>query len=212
MPRCHVWRKRASCALTSTTLSVIAWTVRGSAAAPSDQIREAIRQGLPRYDAKIHANHLAAQNAATVSVPQEAEDDSINLDADKATIALPRMIVRSTKEETATPAVTLPRIVVRPSLNNVKIEELLTPAARDAALVKKHLSSFDRNFLNRFTLPWFGRSRESRARNAEAVEAAASQLNAIADLIERESGEDADSEEQKKLKKLYLEAYISRPK
>ena len=36
--------------------------------------------------------------------------------------------------------------------------------------------------------------------------------NAIADLIEREGGDNADPEEQKKLRKLYLETYLSRPK
>ncbi|HTO03119.1 MAG TPA: hypothetical protein VL069_05420 [Opitutus sp.] len=150
-----------------TSLSVFAWIGRGSAAAPSDQIRDAIRQGLPRYDPKIRETHVAVQTAAITSALQETDDDPVDLNTDKPPVSLPRMIVRSTKKEAATPAVTVPRIVVRPSINNVKIEELLTPAERDAQLVKKHLSSLDRNFLNRFTLPFFGRSRESRAKRRQ---------------------------------------------
>lgn len=179
-----------------------------AAANSSDEMRDAIRQTLPRYDPKIRAADLASQ--PTETPPSESATEMSIADSGEPPVSLPRIVVRSRQEET--PAVTLPRILVRPPVNNVKIDEMLTPAARDAQLVKKHLSSLDRNFLNRFTLPFFGRSKESRARNAEAIDAAASQLNAIADLIEREGGEDADPEEQKKLKKLYLETYLSRPK
>jgi hypothetical protein len=179
-----------------------------AAASSSAAMRDAIRQTLPRYDPKIRADHLAAPPMKTPL--SEPTTEGLSVEPGEPLVSLPRIIVRSTQEET--PAVTLPRIIVRPPVNNVKIDEMLTPAARDAQLVKKHLSSFDRNFLNRFTLPFFGRSKESRAQHAEAIEATASQLNAIADLIEREGGEDADPEEQKKLKKLYLETYISRPK
>jgi hypothetical protein len=100
----------------------------------------------------------------------------------------------------------------RPSRNKVEIEEHLTPAAKDAQLVKKHLSSLDRDVLNRFTLPLFGRSRESRARSAEAVESTARQLNALAEVIEKDAALGADPAEQEKLRKLYLELYMARPK
>jgi hypothetical protein len=40
----------------------------------------------------------------------------------------------------------------------------LTPAARDVELVKTYITPFDRYFLNRFTLPIFGISKEARAR------------------------------------------------
>ena len=66
--------------------------------------------------------------------------------------------------------------------------------------------------MNRFTLPLFGRSKESRAREHEAIQSAAVQLNTIADLIQREGAEGRDPAEQKKLKELYLDLYIARPK
>ena len=40
----------------------------------------------------------------------------------------------------------------------------LAPSARDVELVKTYITPFDRFFLNRFTLPIFGISREARAR------------------------------------------------
>jgi hypothetical protein len=40
----------------------------------------------------------------------------------------------------------------------------LTPEARDVVLVKTYITPFDRFFLNRFTLPIFGISKEARAR------------------------------------------------
>ena len=124
----------------------------------SDAIRDAIRLTLPRYDPRIRADHLATLPKETPR--SEPETEVLSVEPGEPAVSLPRIIVRSTQEET--PPVTLPRIIVRP-LNDVKIEEMLTPAARDAQLVKKHLSSLDRNFLNRFTLPLFGISKEARA-------------------------------------------------
>jgi len=40
----------------------------------------------------------------------------------------------------------------------------LTPEAKDVELVKTYITPFDRYFLNRFTLPIFGISKEARAR------------------------------------------------
>jgi precorrin-6B methylase 1 len=78
--------------------------------------------------------------------------------------------------------------------------------------VKKHLSTFDRSFLNRWKIPFIGKSNISRAKDAEAIESSARQLDVIADLIQSKTGEPRDPEEEKKLKKLYLETFMTRPK
>jgi hypothetical protein len=56
-------------------------------------------------------------------------------------------------------------VIVRDNrLPRIDEKEWLTPKALDAMLVKEYLSDFDREFLNRFTLPLFGISKEARAR------------------------------------------------
>jgi hypothetical protein len=175
--------------------------------APSTPVHKAIREGLPRYDPNIREAHLSALNKATA--PAESPTDG---QPDRGVISLPRIVVRPAGDQSQRPAAPLPRVAVKPSVNKVQLEPFLTGPARDAQLVKKHFTSFDRNFLNRFTLPLFGRSKESRALEHEAIQSAAVQLNTIADLIQREGAEGRDPAEQKKLKELYLDLYIARPK
>ncbi len=57
-----------------------------------------------------------------------------------------------------------PVIVKDNRLPRIDEKEWLTPKALDAMLVKEYLTPFDRDFLNRFTLPLFGISKEARAR------------------------------------------------
>lgn len=57
-----------------------------------------------------------------------------------------------------------PVIVKENRLPRVDEKEWLTPKALDAALVKEYLSDFDREILNRYTLPLYGVSKEARAR------------------------------------------------
>ena len=56
-------------------------------------------------------------------------------------------------------------VIVRDNrLPRIDEKEWLTPKALDDLLVKEYLTPFDREFLNRFTLPLFGISKEARAR------------------------------------------------
>jgi hypothetical protein len=57
-----------------------------------------------------------------------------------------------------------PVIVKDNRLPRIDEKEWLTPKALDDLLVKEYLTPFDREFLNRFTLPLFGISKEARAR------------------------------------------------
>jgi hypothetical protein len=122
------------------------------------------------------------------------------------------MTVRARQDGTPEPALQLPRILVRPPVKELPPEEFETPAERDARLVKKHLTAFDRLFLNRFTLPLFGIRKESRAREQEAVERTAKQLDEVATILELTQQEQGDSEEAKKLRELYREVFMARPK
>jgi hypothetical protein len=129
----------------------------------------------------------------------------------KDVITLPRMVVHGAPD-LAKPATssTLPRMHVRPAGKDTPADPFETPAARDARLVKKHLSAFDRLFLNRFNL--FGVSKEQRARQAEDVEQTARQLDDIADLLELNQRDGRNSAEDRKLREAYLDAFVARPK
>jgi hypothetical protein len=57
-----------------------------------------------------------------------------------------------------------PVVVSGDKLPRIEEKEWLTPKAWDGVLVKQYLTDFDRNLLNRYTLPIFGVSQEARAR------------------------------------------------
>ena len=79
--------------------------------------------------------------------------------------------------------------------------------------MQKHLSAFDRLFLNRLKLPLlFGTSNEKRARDAEAVEQSARRLNEISELVTLSDTGEPETKEDRELKKAYLDAFVSRPK
>ncbi len=76
----------------------------------------------------------------------------------------------------------LPRLVTPSSQKDVVFEPFITPEAKAELLVEKHLSVFDRLFLNRFDI--FG-SNKDRAGKAEDREQFAFAMNSIAEGIEQ---------------------------
>lgn len=185
-----------------------------SLAGAETPIKSAIRDGLPKYDPKIRENFLTAQAAApAVVTPAPVEEKSpVAEPSPESSVLLPRIIVRAPAgKQKSEPLVVLPRLVVRPRAKEEAPDAFATPAARDAALVKKHLSVLDRKVLNRFTLPLFGISKEKRARQIEAAAHSAAELNKISETLEMSDVEGADPEEQKRLRQLYLDAFIARP-
>lgn len=183
--------------------------------AASESMREAIRARLPHYDpdlraspaAKAPADGAAAYGAKPNEVPANPSPQPTG-----DPLALPRMTVRARQGAKPEPALQLPRIVVRPAVKELPPEEFETKEGRDARLVKKHLTTFDRLFLNRFTLPLFGIRKEKRAREAEAVEQTAKQLDEVATILEITQQEQGDSAEAKKLQELYRDVFMARPK
>jgi hypothetical protein len=124
------------------------------------------------------------------------------------TIQLPEVVVEAPRGKLKP----VPRVPETPPPNRVEIEPFASPKERDAQLVRRHLTRLDRDVLNRFALPLVGKSREKRAREAEAITQNARQLNSLADLIEYLEGQGTSAEEIEQLKRLYLEMYLARPK
>ena len=192
-------------------------------AAPDvESVRNDIRVGLPKYNPKIRENHLAQQeamhraadSATQYGVKQGATESLPTSDVPGKTITLPRIVVRPRDASSESePAVQLPRIVVRPAEKDVPPAGFETPDAKAERLMEKHLSTFDRKFLNRLKLPPFcGTSNEQRARDAEAAEQSARRLNEISELVERSDTGEPETKEDRELKKAYLDAFVFRPK
>lgn len=189
---------------------VLTWTPVAGAA--SDHVAQAIRSGLPTYDSRVRES---APIAPPVPVNEHTHRDrSATDEAEPPAVVLPRIVVRPTFKQIAPPpALALPRTKPRPAPGREPpVDPFMSPEAKAAALVKKHFTPFDRQVLNRFTLPLFGTSKEKRAQQAEAVEQGARQLGAIADLAELASLAGEGRAEQKKLKELYLDAFVGRAK
>ena len=98
----------------------------------------------PRLSAEITAQ-LTARLPVWSPPPPEKKDAAPPPPADPDVVQMKPVIVRGDR---------LPR---------VEEKEWLTPKARAGVLTKEYLSDFDRSFLNRFTLPLFGISKEARA-------------------------------------------------
>ena len=99
-----------------------------------------IRSLLPDYSPAEHARAEAAKAAEAARAAAATNDPDV--------VILPLLTVRE-------------RAVQR-----MEEEALYRQGAFDEELVKRELSAFDRYFLNRFTLPLFGISKEARARAA----------------------------------------------
>lgn len=224
MSCCGVWTvPRVGACVVLITLVNAARTRAG--AATGSAVREAISAGLPKYDAKVRAAHLANDETARVEEGEVADTVAaygVKADASSAAgaasaeeiVILSRIVVQpggGAEAANVEPTVRLPRLVVRPK-EGAAAEEFETPAARDERLVKKHLSALDRLVLNRFSL--FGKSKEQRAREAEAIEQQAWVLGEVAELIEfsQETGGEGETAEERELRELYLDVFVSRPK
>lgn len=198
---------------TAITLAAFMGQPDGVAAeADKAKRRTEVRALLPHYDPAIRENYLAAQARIPADSAVKTASGTTSSDSSQPVVSLPRIIVRPNQSNSTSPKKPLPRMRVQAPVKDIPPDGFLTPEADAARLVEKHLSRFDRFFLNPFTLPLIGESKESRARKAEAIERAAVQLNTIVDLLEAEGSEPRDSAEQKKLKDLYYDAYVNRPK
>ncbi len=138
---------------------------------------EALRAKLPDYSPAEH-DRAVAEEEAKAKARAEALAAAA---ADPDLVILPDMTVMEKQQQ------------------RMAEESLYRKGAYDKELVKRELSEFDRYFLNRFTLPLIGISKEARAReaylarkNAELQDRMARLNRMVAKLDEREAREFRD--------------------
>lgn len=222
MPRPAFIVAPTSLAAVAMVAILACWVLRNPTRAAGSTVRDGIRDTLPKYDPKIREAHLSELGKAAEPPESGAEvygvkpgstDTLPSSDTSGEVITLPGMIVLPIDNTAkAKPAIQLPRLVVRPVGDDVEADQFETPASRDERLIKKHLSPLDRKFFNRFTIPFMGVTNAQRARDAEAAAQAARRLNEISDLIELGSEGKPQTEEDRKLQKVLLDAFVRRPK
>jgi hypothetical protein len=183
----------------------------------------AIRDRLPKYDEirvdvpKVSAPPVTEPAAQTSDPVQpvaagveplaatttEQKQNGTPVELDTMTITSTRLL----EHKTVVTLIPVPRLQ-----KDVNVDPFLTGAARDEALIKKHLSPLDYAVLNRFYLPLLGQSIEVRARQAEEALHWTLQLNEFADQMSVMKAAGTSEEELKKLKEEYYKLYMMRPK
>lgn len=183
----------------------------------SEEMRAVLREALPKYDPNAKAAAQPGSAKATRDSKSRGKPGlsdktaSAGSPTNQAPVVLPRMIVRPTDSLPA-PPMAVPQLRVTRPAKDLPAGEFETDAARSERLVKKHLTDFDRLFLNRFTLPLFGTTKEQRADGAEAVEHAAQGLNEAAELLAERPAGAPETPEERKLREALRDAYVTRPK
>ena len=122
--------------------------------------REAVREKLPSYSPAEH-DRAVAEEEARAKARAAAQAAAA---ADPDLVILPDMTV-----------------IEKQQLRMAE-ESLYRKGAYDKELVKRELSELDRNFLNRFTIPFIGTSNEARAREAYLARKNAEQQERLARL------------------------------
>ncbi|PTY03124.1 hypothetical protein DB347_22640 [Opitutaceae bacterium EW11] len=176
------------------------------------EVVEALKDHLPKYSESTPApghtepaprqRQSGAVAIAETVLPAEEADETIDLPAFRVTAD--RFVAPSNLTRLPRPRESKPQ-------KDVRIDEFTSSTARDSLLVERHLSSFDRLFLNRVTIPIIGMSNIERAKEAEVISHSAGGLNRVADAIES-SELTGDHEEAKKMREEYYRLYLKRPK
>lgn len=112
-----------------------------------------------------------AKPAATATAPAETKPASISPELAKQLSSVLPKYVPLAAPVAAKPVdpdmIELPKMTItqkkRPRLTLTE-EVMMTPKGFNEKLAKENIGSFDRDFLNKFTLPFFGVSAEARAR------------------------------------------------
>lgn len=204
------WRSRlAAACLVELTLT----------AGASERVVQALRESLPHYDPSIRAAAEAQKAAESARKPSDVAPEAPPATPKPSALpeVVPGVVVLDPVEVKARrqiPRVNLPRIVTGdPIDSSVETEDpYLSPAERRARLQKKHLSTLDRA-LNKFSLG-FGllSSGDARAADAEQRERFTRNAGQVADAIQLAAVAGESEEELKKLRELYLQMLVARPK
>jgi len=182
------------------------------AAEPKSAAHEAIQAGWAKYDPAIRQAFLAKQAekppAAAASSAKPVAPATQPPTSDEATVVLPKMVVAAAREN----PIPLPRVHIPSPAKDLKGEPLESPGARTERLIAKHIAPLDK-LLNTFRLKVGSGSLADRAKQMEAVESAAVQLNDIAALLELSLLAGTETlEEQKALRAELLKASYNRPR
>jgi hypothetical protein len=126
-------------------------------------------------------------------------------DPAQETLVLPKITVTAEKERPSLP----PQLHFDTPVKDLPAPDFESLTGRSARLVQKHFTSFEQK-LGRI----IGKeSLESSAKNKEAIESAALELNRIANVLEVSAPvEQEDAETQKKIHDEFLRAYYQRPR
>lgn len=180
---------------------------------PENSARQAILAGWGQYDPSIREAHLAASAATPPAAPiTPPAPNTVPAASPTAPLARDGIVILPTMTVEGVRPKPRPRLHIREPVKNLPGNPFETPESRRARLVQKHFTPLEQA-LGRIKLPLIGQSLESRAAQLEAIEAAALQLNDIADLLELSLLLGLESpEEQKALRKEFLKASQDRPR
>ena len=188
----------------------------GGAAETRADLNQEIKASLPRYDPTIRERDLAAKAASTVppDVPapvplpgNPAEHGVSGTNPGTAgapreeVLELPKVTVRANSDRPKP----IPRMTAPKPLRDLRGEPLESGSAKDARLIKKHLSFLDQ-LLNSHN------AQVALAREAEAREQQVNFMNGLADAIELDTAVGRDPAQIKKLRDEYEKLYYSGPK
>ena len=204
---------------------VVAWSLSGVALAEGrTPMQEAVASKLPKFqdgtevqkppaaeEVKTRAT-LFRLPASAMIPPAKVEPPAKSEPAKEAPVLLPQVTVTGKSKPAPEVFSPLPRLNVRPPVKDLPAVPFETPSARQARLVRKHLTAFDRLFLNRFTVPIFGISQAARAERLEREEATALAFNEVAEGIEWVFWTGKTPAEKKQLKEMYYDVLVARPK
>ena len=180
-------------------------------------LQKVFHDEVPKYDPTASrapapsAKRSGGSRKARTKMPNpESAASSLASAQKEAPVMLPRFMVKPLDAPLATKAAPLPSMMLRQTFHDDPADQFESVSARDARLVRNHLSEFDRTFLNRFTP--LGISKEQRAREAEAIRHSAQEMDSIAELIQTTDDGKPDPAEAKKLREAYFDTYMARPK
>jgi hypothetical protein len=133
---------------------------------------------------------LSPQQQVVARMPAYSPEEHDRLVAEQEATAKAQAEARAAAEADPDLVVLQPMTVIEKAMQKMAEDSLYRKGAFDKELVKRELSAFDRYFLNRFTVPLLGISKEARAREAylarsnEEMQDRLSRLNRLVSLID----------------------------
>jgi hypothetical protein len=196
-------------ALFSATATLALLAPLAGADNPTDP-RQAIQADLPRYDPAAYekaqaekAARAAPKNAPAELPAEKPAPSSSSVAVSEGILALPKVTVHPGTE----PPKPLPRLDTFKPVHDTPGEDFESQGARDARLVRNHLTPFQQALYRLFHV-----SPVAAARQAEAEQEKARQMNELAAGIEIQEALGRDPAEIRKLRAEYTKLYYSGPK